>query len=120
MAQTVAAPSDAEPVVPHSSTRRTRPTPGVSNNKLAIWMFIASEALFFGAFIATYFLYRGRDAQFLKGPTPSRPAEHPVHVGHVVRAADELAHDGARARRDPAGRSPAVPDLAPRHRACSA
>ena len=26
--------------------------------------------MFFGAFIATYFLYRGRDAGFLKGPTP--------------------------------------------------
>ncbi|HTL84027.1 MAG TPA: heme-copper oxidase subunit III [Acidimicrobiia bacterium] len=38
---------------------------GVSNPKLGIWLFISSEALFFGAFIATYFLYRGRDAQFL-------------------------------------------------------
>jgi heme/copper-type cytochrome/quinol oxidase subunit 3 len=37
---------------------------GVSNPKLGIWLFISSEALFFGAFIATYFLYRGRDAQF--------------------------------------------------------
>ena len=30
----------------------------------------SSECLFFGAFIATYFLYRGRDAQYLGGPTP--------------------------------------------------
>jgi cytochrome c oxidase subunit 3/cytochrome o ubiquinol oxidase subunit 3 len=44
---------------------------GVSNPKLAIWLFLSSEALFFGAFIATYFLYRGRDAQFLKGPQPN-------------------------------------------------
>ncbi len=43
---------------------------GVSNPKLAIWLFLSSEALFFGAFIVTYFLYRGRDTQFLKGPTP--------------------------------------------------
>ena len=28
--------------------------------------------MFFGAFISTYFLYRGRDAQFLKGPTPDK------------------------------------------------
>ena len=28
----------------------------------------SSEALFFGAFISTYFLYRGRDAQYLEGP----------------------------------------------------
>jgi heme/copper-type cytochrome/quinol oxidase subunit 3 len=45
---------------------------GVSNPKLALWLFLSSEALFFGAFIATYFLYRGRDAQFLKGPTPEK------------------------------------------------
>ena len=43
---------------------------GVSTPKLAIWLFLSSEALFFGAFISTYFLYRGRDAKFLKGPTP--------------------------------------------------
>ena len=43
---------------------------GVTNAKLGFWMFLASEALFFGAFISTYFLYRGRDALFLGGPTP--------------------------------------------------
>src|SRR5215470_5997347 len=57
----------AVPSAPHAHETNT----GVSNNKLAIWMFIASESLFFGAFLATYFLYRGRDALFLKGPTPS-------------------------------------------------
>jgi len=45
---------------------------GVSNPKLGIWLFISSEALFFGAFISTYFLYRGRDRQYLKGPTPEK------------------------------------------------
>jgi cytochrome c oxidase subunit 3/cytochrome o ubiquinol oxidase subunit 3 len=45
---------------------------GVSNPKLAIWLFLSSEALFFGAFITTYFLYRGRDTQFLKGPKPEQ------------------------------------------------
>ncbi|MFM7224504.1 MAG: heme-copper oxidase subunit III [Actinomycetota bacterium] len=44
---------------------------GVSHAKLAMWLFLSSEALFFGSFITTYFLYRGRDSQFLKGPTPS-------------------------------------------------
>jgi cytochrome c oxidase subunit 3/cytochrome o ubiquinol oxidase subunit 3 len=43
---------------------------GVTNGKLGFWMFLSSEALFFGAFISTYFLYRGRDTYFLKGPTP--------------------------------------------------
>ena len=69
MAQAVATRETDEvvPQVPHAADTNT----GVSNNKLGIWLFIASEALFFGAFIATYFLYRGRDAQFMKGPTPS-------------------------------------------------
>jgi cytochrome c oxidase subunit 3/cytochrome o ubiquinol oxidase subunit 3 len=40
---------------------------GVTNPKLGFWMFLASEALFFGAFISTYFLYRGRDTT---GPQP--------------------------------------------------
>jgi cytochrome c oxidase subunit 3/cytochrome o ubiquinol oxidase subunit 3 len=40
---------------------------GVSNTKLAIWMFLGSECLFFGAFISTYLLYRGRDSA---GPKP--------------------------------------------------
>src|SRR5690606_6329541 len=43
---------------------------GVSNAKLAIWLFLSSEALFFGAFISTYFLYRGRDDIFRGGPKP--------------------------------------------------
>ena len=60
-------PEAVVPAHPHAADTNT----GVSNNKLAIWLFIASEALFFGAFIATYFLYRGRDAQFNKGLTPS-------------------------------------------------
>ena len=33
---------------------------GVSNVKLAIWLFLASDCLFFGAFISAYLLYRGR------------------------------------------------------------
>jgi heme/copper-type cytochrome/quinol oxidase subunit 3 len=40
---------------------------GVSNTKLAIWVFLSSECLFFGAFISTYLLYRGRD---VVGSTP--------------------------------------------------
>jgi cytochrome c oxidase subunit 3/cytochrome o ubiquinol oxidase subunit 3 len=40
---------------------------GVTNTKLAMWVFLSSECLFFGAFIATYLLYRGRE---LTGPHP--------------------------------------------------
>jgi heme/copper-type cytochrome/quinol oxidase subunit 3 len=37
----------------HSST-------GLSNNKLAMWLFLGSECLLFGGLISTYMLYRGR------------------------------------------------------------
>ncbi|HEY3485396.1 MAG TPA: cytochrome c oxidase subunit 3 [Ilumatobacteraceae bacterium] len=44
----------------HSST-------GLSNNKLAMWMFLGSECLLFGGLISTYMLYRGRHSSNL-GP----------------------------------------------------
>jgi heme/copper-type cytochrome/quinol oxidase subunit 3 len=40
---------------------------GVTNLKLGMWLFLASDCLFFGAFIATYLLYRGRPHS---GPGP--------------------------------------------------
>ena len=33
---------------------------GLSNNKMAMWLFLGSECLLFGGLIATYMLYRGR------------------------------------------------------------
>jgi heme/copper-type cytochrome/quinol oxidase subunit 3 len=42
---------------------------GISNIKIAIWAFLGSECLFFGAFISTYLLYRGRDTA---GPKPKQ------------------------------------------------
>ncbi len=33
---------------------------GISNNKLAMWLFLGSECLLFGGLISTYMLYRGR------------------------------------------------------------
>jgi len=39
----------------------------LTNVKLAMWLFLASDCLFFGAFISAYLLYRGRAQQ---GPTP--------------------------------------------------
>jgi heme/copper-type cytochrome/quinol oxidase subunit 3 len=74
MAQAVVRAGGPGEVVPHvtgGGGDHGHPTnTGVSNPKLGIWLFLSSEALFFGAFIATYFLYRGRDAQYLKGPQP--------------------------------------------------
>ena len=40
---------------------------GVSNEKMAMWAFLGSECLLFGALISTYFLYRGRSTS---GPAP--------------------------------------------------
>ena len=39
----------------------------LTNSKLAMWLFLASDCLFFGAFISAYLLYRGRPQT---GPTP--------------------------------------------------
>jgi heme/copper-type cytochrome/quinol oxidase subunit 3 len=39
----------------------------ITNGKLAMWLFLASDCLFFGAFIAAYLLYRGKH---FGGPTP--------------------------------------------------
>ena len=33
---------------------------GVDNRKLAMWVFLASEFMFFGALISTYLLFKGR------------------------------------------------------------
>ena len=54
------APSPAHSPGHHTST-------GLSNEKLAMWTFLGSECLLFGALISTYFLYRGRS---VSGPTP--------------------------------------------------
>jgi cytochrome c oxidase subunit 3/cytochrome o ubiquinol oxidase subunit 3 len=35
-------------------------TTGLSNNKTAMWLFLGSDCLLFGALISTYMLYRGR------------------------------------------------------------
>jgi heme/copper-type cytochrome/quinol oxidase subunit 3 len=40
---------------------------GLTNVKLGMWLFLASDCLFFGAFISAYLLYRGRPQD---GPTP--------------------------------------------------
>lgn len=47
---------------------------GLSNNKLAMWLFLGSECLLFGGLISTYMLYRGRVA---KGPSPDQVYDIP-------------------------------------------
>jgi len=43
-------------------------TTGLSNNKLAMWLFLGSECLLFGGLISTYLLYKDKA---VTGPTPS-------------------------------------------------
>jgi len=47
---------------------------GVGNTKLAIWMFLSSDCLFFGAFISAYLLYRGKPQG---GPRPDEVYDIP-------------------------------------------
>lgn len=50
-------------VAPHSVATST----GLDNRKLLMWLFLASECLFFGSFIAAFLLYRDRN---VTGPYP--------------------------------------------------
>jgi cytochrome c oxidase subunit 3/cytochrome o ubiquinol oxidase subunit 3 len=55
----------ADVAVAHEDHPET--TTGLPHTKLAMWLFLASECLLFGALISTYVLYRGRSVE---GPFP--------------------------------------------------
>jgi len=48
---------------------------GLSNNKLAMWLFLGTECLLFGGLISTYMLYRGRNGD---GPGPNQVFDIPL------------------------------------------
>lgn len=55
---------------------------GVDHRKVAMWVFLASDCMFFGALIATYLIYRGRAEELFlagqgKGPLPSEVLDIP-------------------------------------------
>jgi heme/copper-type cytochrome/quinol oxidase subunit 3 len=56
----------------HSGAHHT--STGLSNNKLAMWLFLGSECLLFGGLISTYMLYRDRTGT---GPTPNEVFDIP-------------------------------------------
>ena len=62
----------AEPAL-HGGAEAT--TTGLSHRKLLMWLFLGSDCLFFGTFIATYMIYRG---QSLNGPYPIDIIDVPV------------------------------------------
>jgi cytochrome c oxidase subunit 3/cytochrome o ubiquinol oxidase subunit 3 len=51
-----------------------RTSTGLDNRKLAMWAFLGSECLFFGALISTYLLYKSRTGT---GPKPSEVYDIP-------------------------------------------
>ncbi len=64
---TAAPPSPPEQGHDHGGHGGPGPSAALTNPKLAMWLFLASDCLFFGAFISAYLLYRGREQS---GPTP--------------------------------------------------
>jgi heme/copper-type cytochrome/quinol oxidase subunit 3 len=61
---------------------------GLPNTKLAMWLFLASDCLLFGALITTYVLYRGAS---LTGPYPSEVFDIPyTSVSSFVLLASSL------------------------------
>jgi heme/copper-type cytochrome/quinol oxidase subunit 3 len=48
---------------------------GVDNRKLLMWIFLASECLFFGALISTYLIFRGES---ISGPGPADLLDIPI------------------------------------------
>jgi cytochrome c oxidase subunit 3/cytochrome o ubiquinol oxidase subunit 3 len=57
----------ADVAVAHDQAEHPETTTGLPHTKLAMWLFLASECLLFGALISTYVLYRGRSVE---GPFP--------------------------------------------------
>jgi heme/copper-type cytochrome/quinol oxidase subunit 3 len=43
---------------------------GIDHRKLLMWLFLASDCMFFGSLIATYMIYRGRSEAMDQGPFP--------------------------------------------------
>ena len=79
---------------------------GLNNRKLLMWTFLASDVMFFGAFIATYLVYRNRS---LEGPYPNQVMDIPVtsvstFVLLMSSLAMVLALDGIRRNNKTIGR----------------
>lgn len=76
MATTVVPPDHAETshdvAAGHADAHVTNT--GLSNEKVAMWAFLGSECLLFGALISTYLLYKNRS---VSGPTPKEVFDIP-------------------------------------------
>jgi heme/copper-type cytochrome/quinol oxidase subunit 3 len=64
----------------HGEAEHSHSATGINSRKLLMWLFLASDCMFFGALIATYMIYRNRDATMgdaWKGPYPSELIDIP-------------------------------------------
>ncbi len=79
----------AEPMSVHIyESEHEATSTGLPNTKLAMWVFLASDCLLFGALIATYVLYRGAS---IKGPYPNQVFDIPyTSVSSFVLLASSL------------------------------
>ena len=68
MTDTAFATHDADPALHEKGVPSHATSTGVSNEKLAMWVFLGSDCLLFGALISTYLLLRHRS---VTGPEPS-------------------------------------------------
>jgi cytochrome c oxidase subunit III len=66
---------NAEAHAAHPAPAHPPTATGVDTWKLGFWVFIGSETLFFGTFIATYMIYVGRS---LEGPYPHEILDIPL------------------------------------------
>jgi cytochrome c oxidase subunit 3/cytochrome o ubiquinol oxidase subunit 3 len=74
-------------IAPERGAEHPETTTGLPHTKLAMWLFLASECLLFGALISTYVLYRGRG----EGPFPSDVFDIPyTSVSSFVLLASSL------------------------------
>ena len=64
-----AATHETEPATQHATSM------GIDNRKVLMWIFLASECLFFGALISTYLIFKGDS---LVGPYPKEILNIPV------------------------------------------
>jgi heme/copper-type cytochrome/quinol oxidase subunit 3 len=68
MTDTAIVTPDADPALHDKGVPSHATSTGVSNEKLAMWVFLGSDCLLFGALISTYLLLRHKSTH---GPTPS-------------------------------------------------
>ena len=70
----------AHEVEHHTST-------GVDNRKLLMWVFLASECLFFGALISTYLIFRGES---ITGPGPADLLDIPITSARLHHSSESI------------------------------